>query len=119
MRFEGVHGSDKNSVTEVHVCTSTLLKPFSSWCCIYINMTYARQVQNIHWLLQLHAYACNCILKTYAFCFAVSYSDIHRSSELNDFLLTGNENGNLYIHKCNEYTNKEKRDIAAVTTNLM
>ena len=47
------------------------------------------------------------------------YSDIHRSSELNDFLLTGNENGNLYIHKCNEYTNKEKRDIAAVTTNLM
>ena len=47
------------------------------------------------------------------------YSDIHRSSELNDFLLTGNENGNLYIHKCNEYTNKEKRDIAADTTNLM
>ena len=37
---------------------------------------------------------------------------------MNDFL-TGNENGNLYIHKCNEYTNEEKRDIAADTTNLM
>ena len=47
-----------------------------------------------------------------------AHNDIHRSSELNDFLI-GNENGNLYIHKCNEYTNKEKRDIAADTTNLM
>ena len=46
------------------------------------------------------------------------YNDIHRSSELNEFL-TGNDNANLYIHKCNEYTNKEKRDIAATTANMM
>ena len=41
IRFEGVHGSDKNSVTEVHVCTSTtevhvctstLLQPFGLEC---------------------------------------------------------------------------------------
>ena len=74
-------------------------------------MIYACQVQNIHWLSQLAT--CMQLHSKNSMHFADN--DIHRSSELNDFL-TGNENGNLYMHKCNEYTIK---GIAAATTNFM
>ena len=51
-------------------------------------MIYACPVRNIHWLSQL----ATCMQLHSKKLFA--HNDIHRSSELNDFL-TGNENGNL------------------------